>query len=217
MGNVVYTTFTKSWYQTAFPTYLIMRKKLFIFSPSAKIKICTLSKAQPSVWPHHQHTRKTSENFTYGFVLGLLQVQSTSQNTHLTVILAVLAFKRYSTHIHSNQPKLSPVSESWTHLLQNCVCLLAHLQARELCPQTYSLSLPLSLEWSQVTQIPTSIKLGNAYKPEKSAFYSTFAKQLCDDTRLPGWLSAFPVYSQTFKPTQASFAHTNSQPSHSTS
>ena len=73
--------------------------------------------------------------------------------------------------------------------------------ARELCPQTYSLSLPL--EWSQVTHIPASIKSGGAYKPEKSAFYSTFARQLCDDTRLPGWLSAFPVHSQTFKPTQA--------------
>ena len=86
-----------------------------------------------------------------------------------------------------------------------------HFQARELCPQTYSLSL--SLEWSQVTHIPASIKSGGAYKPEKSAFYSTFARQLCDDTCLPGWLSAFPVHSQTFKPTQASFAHTNSQPS----
>ena len=90
-----------------------------------------------------------------------------------------------------------------------------HLQARELCPQTYSLSLPL--EWSQVTHTPASIKLGGAYKPEKSAFYSTFTRQLCDDTHLPGWLSAFPVHSQTFNPTQASFAHTNSQPSHSTS
>ena len=90
-----------------------------------------------------------------------------------------------------------------------------HLQARELCPQTYSLSLPL--EWSQVTHTPASIKSGGAYKPEKSAFYSTFARQLCDDTHLPGWLSAFPVHSQTLKPTQASFAHTNSQPSHSMS
>ena len=41
--------------------------------------------------------------------------------------------------------------------------------------QTYSLSLPL--EWSQVTQIPASIKSGWVYKPEKSAFYSTFARQ----------------------------------------
>ena len=98
-----------------------------------------------------------------------------------------------------------------------CILFPAHLQARELRPQTYSLSLPL--EWSQVTHIPTSysIKLGGAYKPKKSAFYNTFARQLCDDIRLPGWLSAFPPHSQTFKPTQASFAHTNSQPSHSTS
>ena len=94
-----------------------------------------------------------------------------------------------------------------------CMLFPAHLQARELCPQTYSLSLPL--EWSQVTHIPVSIKSGGAYKPEKSAFYSTFARQLCDDTRLPGGLSAFPPHSQTFKPTQASFAHTNSQPSYS--
>ena len=43
------------------------------------------------------------------------------------------------------------------------------------------------------------------------------AGQLCDDTHLPGWLSAFPAHSQTFKPAQASFVHTNSQLSHSTS
>ena len=96
-----------------------------------------------------------------------------------------------------------------------CMLFPAHLQARELCPQTYSLSLPL--EWSQVTHIPASIKSGGAYKPKNSAFYSTFARQLCDDTHHPGWLSAFPPHPQTFKPTQASFAHTNSQPSHSMS
>ena len=133
------------------------------------------------------------------FVLGPFQFQSTSQNTHSTsktVILATLAFKKNSTHLHSNQPKLSPVSESSTHPLKNHVCFFsAHLQARELCPQTYSPSLPL--EWSQVTHIPASIKSGGAYNPEKSAFYSTVAIQLCDDTRLPGWLSAFPPHSQT--------------------
>ena len=69
----------------------------------------------------------------------------------------------------------------------------AHFQARESCPQTYPLSLPL--EWSQDIHIPASRKMGGAYKPEKAAFYSTFARQLCDDTHLPGWLSAFPVYS----------------------
>ena len=37
----------------------------------------------------------------------------------------------------------------------------AHLQASELCPQTYALSLPL--EWSQVTHIPASIEMGGAY------------------------------------------------------
>ena len=42
----------------------------------------------------------------------------------------------------------------------------ARLQARELCPQTYSLSLPL--EWSQVTHIPASIKLGAGPTSPKS-------------------------------------------------
>ena len=45
-----------------------------------------------------------------------------------------------------------------------------HLQARDLCPQTYSLSLPL--EWSQVTHIPASIKSGGAYKPETAVSYA---------------------------------------------
>ena len=81
-----------------------------------------------------------------------------------------------------NTPPLNPESSSRKlNSLPTKLCMhfSAHLQARELCPQTYSLSLPL--EWSQATHIPTSIKLGRAYKPKKSAFYSTFARQLCDD------------------------------------
>ena len=81
--------------------------------------------------------------------------------------------------------------------------------------------LPITaLEWSQVTNILTSTKMGGAYKPEESAFCSTFARQLCNDTHLQGWLSAFLAHSQTFKPTpgqHAGFTHTNSQPSHSMS
>ena len=130
------------------------------------------------------------------------------------IILAMLASEKNST------PPLKPTKTEPSFRKLNSpptklrMLFLAYLQARELCPQTYSLSL--SLEWSQITH-PASMKSVGAYKPEKSAFYSTFARQLFDDTRLPGWLSAFPPHSQTFKPTQASFAHTNSQPSHSTS
>ena len=47
-------------------------------------------------------------------------------------------------HKKFDTPPLKPmslVSESSTHPLQNCECFFsAHLQARELCPQTYSLS-----------------------------------------------------------------------------
>ena len=142
--------------------YMIMPKNS-IFSPSAKKKFA------PSPRP-----------------LGPLQFQSTGQNTHLTsktVILAMLAFKKNLTHLHSNQPKLSPCSFRKLNSppYKTVYAFPAHLQTREL---GYSLSLPL--EWSQVTHIPASIKSGGAYKPEKSAFYSTFARQLCDDARLPG-------------------------------
>ena len=44
---------------------------------------------------------------------------------------------------------------------------------------------------TQVTQIPTRTKMGKAYKVKMPPFYSTFARQLCDDTNLPGWLSLF--------------------------
>ena len=90
----------------------------------------------------------------------------------------MLAFKINSTCLgHSNQPKLSPVSEKLNSLPTKLRILFPpHLQARELCPQTYSLLLPR--EWSQVTHTPASIR---AYNSEKSAFYSTFARRLCDD------------------------------------
>ena len=193
-------------------------KKTQFLVPQLKYKICTLSKAPPPVWPHHQHTHKTSKNFTYGFVLGPLQFQSTGQNTHLT---SKSHFGYAGFQEKFDTPRLKPAKTEPSFRKLNSpptkvrMLFPAHLQARELCPQTYFLSLPL--EWSQVTHIPTSIKSGRAYKPKMSAFYSTLARQLCDDTRLSGWLSAFPPHSQTFKPTLASFAHTNSQPSHSTS
>ena len=102
--------------------YLIVIKNS-IFSPSAK-KFAPSPRLHPQS-DHTINTHKTSKNFMYGFVLGSLQFQSTGQNTHLTsktVILPALAFKKNSTHLHSNQPKLSPVSESSTHPLQNNVC-----------------------------------------------------------------------------------------------
>ena len=133
-------------------------------------------------------------------------LQTKTHLTSKTAILAMLAFKKNSTHLHSNQPKLSSLSESSTHLQQNQVCFSRSPSGQGVM---FTNLLPVTaLEWSQVTHIPASIKSGRAYKPEKSAFYSTFARQLCDDTHLPGWLSAFPAHSQTFKPTPASFTVT---------
>ena len=134
----------------------------------------------------HEGFRQITLWFTYGFVLGPLQFQSTGQNTHKNsnFVCAVLFIWHTShwnsTHLYSNQPTLCPVSESSTHPLQNYVFFFfpVYLQANKVAPkylQTYSLSFPL--EWSQVTQIPASIKSGWVYKPEKLAFYSTFARQ----------------------------------------
>ena len=93
--------------------YLVMPKNS-IFSSSAKHPL------QGST-----STLSLTTSSTHTFALGPLQFQSTGQNTYLTsktVILARLAFKKNSTHFHSNRPKLSPVSESSAHPLQNYVC-----------------------------------------------------------------------------------------------
>ena len=97
----VYTRFTKR--------KLLSLPDNAIFSPWATIKICTLSKAPPPIWPCHQHTHKTSENFTYGFVLGPLQFQSTGQSTHLTSGIKNSNFESSSFQVMA----------SW--LLGNCV------------------------------------------------------------------------------------------------
>ena len=60
---------------------------------------------------------------------------------------------------------------------------------QELYPHKPTLSS--LLEWSQVTHILPSTKTSRVYKPVKSPFYSTFARQLCEDAHFPGWLSAF--------------------------
>ena len=137
-----------------------------------------------------------------GFALEPLQFQSTDQRTPLTASsnLAMLAFKKHLTHptqTNQTEPSVRKLNSSPTKL---GMLFPAHLQARELCSLTYSLSLPL--EWSQVTHISARIKTSRVYKPMKSAFYSTFARQLCDHAHLPGWLSAFPVHSQTYSSLQ---------------
>ena len=56
-------------------------------------------------------------------------------------------------------------------------------------------------------QAKTASKWCRAYKAEKSPFCSTFARKMCDDAHLPGWLPTFLAHSQTFKPIPASFTH----------
>ena len=56
---------------------------------------------------------------------------------------------------------------------------------------------------SYIHTFPLALGRANMYKLRNSCSYSTFARQLCDDTRSPGQLdgSAFSTHSQMFKPT----------------
>ena len=80
----------------------------------------------------------------------------------------------------------------------------AHLHARELCPQIYSLSLPLP-SYTHSRQH----KIGRGLQARKVSFL-----QSDNCVMIPVFQDGYlPFqYTQTFKPIQASFAHTISQP-----
>ena len=189
-----------------------------IFSLSAKIKIAPSPKLHPSLTTSSTHTHKSSKNFTYGFVLGPLP-----NPVYKPKHTFDLKNSNFGCAGCAGMPPLKPTKTETSFRKLNSLptklrmLFPTHLQARDLCPQTYSLSL--LLERSQVTHTPASIKLGGAYKPEKLAFYSTFARQLCDDTHIfqdgPLLFQYTHKHSSPLRP--ASFAHTNSQLSHSTS
>ena len=111
--------------------------------------------------------------------------------------LAVLAFKKNSTHPNWKQLKPSPVLESSTHPLQNYTCFFpltsgpgsyAHKPASCHCPY-----------------IQTSTTMAWGCKRHAPFFYSAFARQPYDDTRVPGWLLAVPAHSQCSSPLQQPF------------
>ena len=202
----VHTKFTKSSDRTAFSTW----KKL-IFGTSAKIKFANSVRLHPQsdhiVNTHTQQVKTLHMDLSWDHLDFSLDVK-----THIwpqKQQFDYAGFQENLTQPHWNEAKHEPNFRQ----LNSPPTKPTHLQAVESCPRTYSLSLPL--EWSQDTHIPTSINLGGAYKP-KSQLSKVFARQLCDDTHLPQWLSVISAHSQTFNPTPASFAHTISQPTHST-
>ena len=93
------------------------------------------------------------------FVIGPLQIQSTGQNSQLTSNVAMFAFKKSSTPPPLKLTKTMPSFRKLNSPATKLGMLFLH---RELWPQTYSLSLPF--DWSQVTHIPASTKMGVAYK-----------------------------------------------------
>ena len=165
--------------------------------PQVKWKYALSPRLHPQFDHIHTHTQ-SKWKFYVLICLGPFQFQSTGQNTHLISKqqFDFIGLQEKLNTPNSNQPKLSPVSESSTHSLQNYVCFFA-LTSR---PRNHVL-LSVPLEWSQVTHIPASIK---STSPKSKVFYSTHARQLCDDTCLPGWVAAFPAHSKYSSPLKQS-------------
>ena len=107
------------------------------FSLSAKIKICTVSKAPHPVWPHHQHTHETlhmdlsCDHFN----------SSLPANTHLTPKIAI-GYAGFQKQFNTPPFKPAKTEPSFRKLnsLPTKLGMLSptHLHARELWPQTYS-------------------------------------------------------------------------------
>ena len=93
----------------------------------------------------------TSENFTFGFVLGPLQFQSTGQthiwpqNQQFGSVVFHKIFDTPTVKTTKTEPSFRKLNSSPTKLAIGML-FPAHLQARELCPLTYSLSLPRILK-----------------------------------------------------------------------
>ena len=133
-----------------------------IFSPSAKINICTLSKAPPqSDHIINMHTHKISENLRMDF--------------HGTTSILVYRPKHTSDLKNSNfgyagfqekfatpPPKLSQVSESSTHPLQNYRYAFFCSPPGQGVMSTNLLPVIATRMEPSYTHIPTSIKVGRA-------------------------------------------------------
>ena len=125
-------------------------KKTSIFSPKAKIKICTLSKAPPPVWPHHQHTHKSSENFTYGFVQSSIPIYRPKhtfdlKNSHFVCAGFQDKFNTLPLKPNETEPSFRKLNSLPTKLY------VLFPQARELCPPTYSLCWGISSKFRPAT------------------------------------------------------------------
>ena len=196
MGKVqVYTRLTKSLQQTAL--IVPQKKKAKTFSPSAK-----KNAPSPRLHPQADHIIDICTQQVKIYIQICPRTTSTAvYRPNFTLICSHSKTAMWLCWLSRNiWPP--PTETNWAQsrkaqLIPYKLGMLfhTHLEVRQLCPQTYSLLLPLEL--SQVTHTPTSIKTGGAYKPENLPLYRTFARQLCDDNCLPGWLSAFPTLTAT--------------------
>ena len=137
----------------------------------------------------------------YGFVLGPLQFQSTSQNTFdLKNSNCGCAGFQEKFDTPPLKPTIAETSFRNLNSLPTKLCMLfpTHLQARQLCPQTYS--LPLPLKWSRVTHTPTSTYQAGPTSP----------KSQLSTVPLPDNCVMTPVFQDGSLPFQ--YAHKHSSP-----
>ena len=138
-------------------------------------------KDPPFVWPYCQHTKKFKKS-KHGFLLSIsiLVYRAKFTGDLKNSNLVVLALKKNCTYI----PPLKPTKNKSSFGKFNSPSTKVHLLTSR--PRCCGHELT-SLEWSKLhTFISTTT--GGAYKPKMSPFYVTFARQLCDDTHLPGWV-----------------------------
>ena len=149
-------------------------------SPSAN-KIWSLSRIHLSS-DHIVNTQKKLKKSKHGFLLSIsiLVYRAKFTGDLKNSNLVVLALKKNCTYI----PPLKPTKNKSSFGKFNSPSTKVHLLTSR--PRCCGHELT-SLEWSKLhTFISTTT--GGAYKPKMSPFYVTFARQLCDDTHLPGWV-----------------------------
>ena len=131
------------------------------------MNFCTPSKAPPIIWPHCQHTEKTthktSKKFMYGFVLhyfisSLLTFDIKNSN------LTMLTFNQYWAQFHKAQLTCKT----------KCAFFYSPLGQGAMSTNLLTLIAPRL----ELSYLPTSTTTGKGYKAKQSLFYMSLYQRI---------------------------------------
>ena len=159
---------TQNWHLYYIPLSQQQKKKIQSLTYiEIKINFCTPSKAPPIIWPHCEHTDKTthkiSEKFMYGFVLhyfnsSLLTFDIENSN------LAILTFSQYWAQFQ--KAELTPY---------NTRCAFFYSPLGQGAMSTNLLTVITSR--LELGYLPTSTTTGKGYKAKQSPFYMSLKQE----------------------------------------